>query len=69
MGVSSACVCTPVRLSPPIQVLSGIKGSHMLVSVGVALHTLLNSILLTVNNVKLLFIRVSLAVQRRRGYN
>lgn len=48
--------------------LPGIKGSHMLGSVGVALPALLNSMLLPINNFKLLSICVGLAELRPQSY-
>lgn len=48
--------------------LPGIKGSHMLGSVGVALPALLNSMLLPINNFKLLSICVGLAELRPDSY-
>lgn len=49
--------------------LPGIKGSHMLGSVGVALPALLNAALLPINNFKLLSICVGLAALRQHSYN
>lgn len=49
--------------------LPGIKGFHMLGSVGVALPALLNATLLPINNFKLLSICVGLAELRQHIYN